>query len=45
MSGFFISIPFKNSGRFMGLLRSYGETPWPIVIKFGSNVLGTKAYM
>lgn len=35
MSGYFISLLFKNSGCFVGLLCSYRQTPWPIHKKFG----------
>lgn len=31
----FISVPFQNSGPFVGLFRSYGNTPWPILNTFG----------
>lgn len=30
--------PFQNGGRFSGLFRGFGQTPWPIVVSFGIKV-------
>lgn len=39
----FIFHPFQNGGRLIGLFCSYGQTPSPIIMKFGINILfGTK---
>lgn len=29
----FIALRFQNGGRFVGILSSYGQTPWPILMK------------